>query len=167
MINTNYTDIIAQARRKGATHVDFDNTDYKVKAITPGKDTLTLSDAALAKMNGEQIKEIPLTYVKPVRANSLLANNEPTKNTLPQKSASDIRFDDMMQNILDKRLGVDREKLKEIEAMMEEVAKNENLSPEQKQKAMEELEKIKEKVIEESLEIKKQAKKTFTQDETS
>ncbi len=55
----------------------------------------------------------------------------------------------MMQNILDKQLGVDREKLKEIDAMMEE------------------LEKMKEKIIEESLEIKKQAKETFTQDEIS
>jgi hypothetical protein len=31
-------------------------------------------------------------------------------NEVAQKSASDIRFDKTMQNILDKRLGVDREK---------------------------------------------------------
>ena len=37
-----------------------------------------------------------------------------------------------MQNILDKRLGIDRERLEELEALMEEIANNENMSPEEK-----------------------------------
>jgi hypothetical protein len=171
MINSNYANIITQARNSGATHVDFNNPDYNVKAITTEKDTLTLSSAAQAKMNGEEINKIEHTYSNPATAKELLANNDTVKteensiNSTIDKSSKDKYFDEMMQNIIDKRLGIDREKLKEIDAMMEDIAKNENLSPEQKKKAMEELEKMKEKVIEESLDIKKQAERSFKQDE--
>ncbi len=174
MISINYTEVIAQARKNGETHVDFDKGDYNVKAISSGKDTVSLSDAALAKMNGEEIKDIPPTYIRPETAKSLLAKEEATNkaqakvdNNANVKSDKDLRFDKVMQDILDKRLGVDRKKLEEIDAMMEEIAKNENLSPAQKQKAMEELEKMKEEVIEESMEIQKQAKRTFNQEEPS
>jgi len=164
MISTNYTEIIAQARKNGATHVDFDKVDYNVKAISSGKDTVSLSDAALARMNGEEITETPPTYIKPETAKEILAKNE--DQNLLVKSARDLRFDKVMQDILDKNSGIDREKLEEIDAMMEEIAKNENLSPEQKQKAIEELEKMKEAVIQESMEIQKQAKQTFNQEES-
>lgn len=167
MINSNYSEIIAQAKLNRATHVNFDKRDQPVQAITAEKDTYTLSDAALAKMSGQPIEEKAPTYVKPETAKELLAQEaakNPDNNGL-KKSASDTRFDEMMQKILDQRLGIDRKKLEEIEAMMEEIAKNENLSPEQKQKAIEELEKLKEKVIEESMDVKKQAKQTFTKEQ--
>jgi hypothetical protein len=45
--------------------------------------------------------------------------------------------------------------------MMAEIAKNENLSPEEKEKAIEEIGKMREKIIEESIDIKKIAKETF------
>ena len=162
MINANYDQIIAKAKASGASIVSFDRKTQPITPITAEKDTLTLSDRALAMMNGEEIKQVAPTYIRPQTAKSLLTQNE-TVNSSVKKSASDIRFDEMMQSILDKNLGIDREKLEEIEAMMKEIAKNENLTPEQKQKAMEELEKMKEKVIEESLEVKKQAKRAFTE----
>jgi len=167
MINANYEQIIARAKASGASIVNFDRNIQPVPPITAEKDTFTLSDAAQAKMNGEVFKDTAPTYIKPTTAKNLLAEGQASKTTEEdtiQKSASDIRFDEMMQSILDKNLGIDRDKLKEIEAMIEEIAKNENLSPEQKQKALEELEKMKEKVIEESLEVKKQAKQTFTEE---
>jgi uncharacterized protein YfkK (UPF0435 family) len=71
----------------------------------------------------------------------------------------------MMQAILDKRLGVDRKKLEELDAMMEEIAKNENLSPEEKATAMEEIAKMREEIIEESIEVKKIAKEDFVEPE--
>lgn len=176
MINTNYSAILAQAKIDGATQVNFDQRDYSVKAITAEKDTVTISDAALAKMNGIILEESALeesapTYVKPISARALIAtaNQEQTiesaANQNVQQSSND-RFGEIMQNILDKRLGVDREKLEEIDAMMAAIAGDENLSPEQKQKALEELSKMKEKLFEESMEMKKQAKHTFDTNDT-
>lgn len=170
MINANYADIVSRARANNASHVNFDQKAYRVNEISAQKDTVTLSDAAQAKMNGTTINTAEHTYAKPKNARTLLAENkanENDKSATAQKSDAGSRFDQMMQSILDKRLGVDREKLKEIEAMMEEIANDENLSAEQKQKALEELEKVKEKIIEESLEIKELAKRTFTEDEMS
>jgi len=57
-----------------------------------------------------------------------------------------------MKGVLDSRMGIDKEKIKEIEAMMEEVAKDDSLSPEQKAKKLEELQKLMDEVIEEAIE---------------
>ena len=86
-------------------------------------------------------------------------------NKVKNITEPDSRFGDMMQAILDKRLGVDRKKLAELEAMMAEIAKNENLSPEEKEKAIEEIGKMREKIIEESIDIKKIAKETFIEND--
>jgi len=168
MINTNYSDITALAQKKGEPNVDFDSKNYSVKAITAEKDTFTLSDEAVAKMNGEQVEQIAPTYIKPETARELLAESAKTSgNKSVEESESDNRFKEVMQNILDQRIGIDRKKLEEIEAMKEEIANNENLSPEEKKKAIEELDKLKEKIIEESLDIRKQAKQTFVKEEVS
>jgi len=165
ILNTNYAEIAAQTRINKASTVSVERNDYIVQPIPAQKDTVTISDAALAKMNGYNIDNTAPTYIKPKTAQALLAeNSDSSKDKAIEKSASDIRFDEMMQNLLDKRLGIDREKLKEIDAMMEEIANNENLSEEQKQKALEELEKMKEKIIEESIKIKETAAQTFNQE---
>ena len=65
-----------------------------------------------------------------------------------------------MQNILDKRLGIDRERLEELEALMEEIANNENMSPEEKQLALEKLAEMREQIIEEGREIQEVVKQT-------
>lgn len=157
MVNMDYAGIVNEAKRNQRSQVTFE------QRITPNAtshyvDKITLSDQAMALSRGEQQEtKAPVSYIKPESANSLLKKSA-TNNTAGN---ADSQFADMMQSILDKRLGVDREKLKEIEAMMKEIANNENLSAEEKQKALEELEKMKENLIAESLEIKKQAKKTF------
>jgi len=147
MINRDYTDIVTQARVSGASYATFEKTDYQVNSIQGAKDTLTLSAAAMAKLNGEEVKEVAPIYVKPETARSLLEESKSIDTERDKAQEKDLRFSDMLQNILDKRLGVDRETLKEIEAMMEEIGANDNLSAEEKQKMLEELQKIKEQLM--------------------
>lgn len=164
MISNNYAQQVAQAKSSNASIVNFDHTSLPVQPIPGEKDTLTLSDKALAIMNGTTIKETPPTYVRPETARALLAQNEAAHSTNESKSAENTvvnnRFSEMMQKIVDQRLGVDRAKLDELEAMMEDIAKNENMSPEEKQKALEILSEMREKLIEESREVREVAKQT-------
>jgi len=164
MINSNYAQQVAQAKTNNASFVNFDNSTPAVQPIAGEKDTFTLSDRALAMMNGDKVKEIAPTYVRPESARTLLAKNDALNTANDTKTEEntviDNRFADMMQNIIDQRLGVDREKLEELEAMMEEIAKNENMSPEEKQQLLEKLAEMREKLIEESREIREIAKQT-------
>jgi hypothetical protein len=167
MINNNYALQVAQAKANNASIVNFDNTTPAVQPIPGEKDTVTLSDKALAMMNGNEAKEVAPTYVKPETARALLAESEATdavKNTndtsTTENKVIDTRFGEMMQNIIDQRLGVDRKKLDELEALMAEIAENENMSPEEKQKTLEMLAEMRDKLIEESREIREVAKQT-------
>lgn len=164
MISNNYAQQVAQAKSSNASIVNFDHTSPPVQPIPGEKDTLTLSDKALAMMNGTTIKDNPPTYVRPETARSLIAQNEAAhaknSNQSEENTFVDNRFSEMMQKIVDQRLGVDRTKLEELEAMMEEIAKNENMSPEEKQKTLEMLAEMREKLIEESREIREVAKQT-------
>ncbi len=160
IINNSYVEQPTQKKIKDTERIHFNSDNSTNKPSSPVTDTLTLSNAALAKMNGKSIEEIAPTYIKPQTASSLLAANQ-TEPEVARSQNRDNRFNDMMLSILDKRLGIDRDKLAELEAMMEEVAKNENMSPEEKQKAIEQLDKMKEDLIKESIEMKKVAKQSF------
>ena len=159
MINNNYAQQVAQAKSSNASIVNFDNSIPAVQPIPGEKDTVTLSDKALAMMNGNEIKQIAPIYVRPETARSLLAENDALNtandNHAKENRVIDTRFSDMMQNFIDQRLGVDRDKLEELEAMMEEIAKNENMSPEEKQQALEKLAEMREKLIEEAEKLEK------------
>lgn len=158
MINTNYAEQVALAKSSNISIVNFDTGTPKVQPISGEKDTVTFSDKALAMMQGEDHQEQAPTYLKPVSALSLLAASPETGNN--KQSSVDLRFNEMMQNILDQRLGVDREKLKELEAMMEEIASNESMSAEEKAQALELLADMREKMIKESIELKEVAQQT-------
>ncbi len=164
MINNNYAQQVAQAKSNNALVVRFDNTIPAVQPIPGEKDTVTLSDKALAMMNGSEIKEIAPTYVRPESARSLLSKNDALNTTKVGDAKEDVivdnRFSEIMQNILDKRLGIDREKLEELEALMEEIANNENMSPEEKELALEKLAEMREKLIEEGREIQEVVEQT-------
>ena len=160
MINMNYAQMVSSAQFKSASQVDLVKNREHTLPVAPKTDTVTLSDAALAKINGQDYTASTPTYIKPETAKSLIAANKVESSTVDDK-AIDTRFGDMMQSILDKRLGIDRDALAELEAMIEEIAKNENMSPEEKQKAIEQLEKMREEIIEKSLENKATAKQTF------
>ncbi|WP_159820894.1 hypothetical protein [Colwellia sp. 20A7] len=113
-------------------------------------------------MNGDNAttEEAAPTYIKPETASSLLAQNETTSAADIQKSEKAIRFEEIMQSVLDQRTGIDRDKLAEINAMIEEIQNNEDMSPEEKEKTIEMLGKMKEEIIEESIELQKVAKQT-------
>jgi hypothetical protein len=109
--------------------LNLDKTTLPVQPIPGEKDTVTLSDKALAMMNGSEVKEIAPTYVRPETARSLLSQSEASKATqagdAKESNIVDNRFSGMLQSILDKRLGIDRDKLEELEVLMEEIANNE------------------------------------------
>ncbi len=164
MIYNNYTQQVAQAKSNNASIVNFDKSSLAVQPIPGEKDTVTLSDKALAMMNGKAVKEVDPTYVRPETASALLAKSDAIKTandtSSKEEKVIDNRFGEMMQNIIDQRLGIDRKKLEELDAMMAEIANNENMSPEEKQKTLEKLAEMKEKLIEESREIREIAKQT-------
>lgn len=164
MISSNYAQQVAQAKSNNTSIVNFDNNTPAVQPIPGKKDTVTLSDKALAMMNGNEIKEIAPTYVRPKSARSLLSQSEALNTTQDSNAKEDVvvdnRFSEIMQNILDKRLGIDRERLEELEALMEEIANNENMSPEEKQLALEKLAEMREQIIEEGREIQEVVKQT-------
>lgn len=163
MINMNYAQMVSTAKSQHASQVDFVKGHEHTLPVAPKTDTVTLSDAAQAKMKGQSYSVPAPTYIRPETARSLIAANKAETNSV-ENIAIDSRFNDMMQSILDKRMGIDREKLAELEAMIEEIAKNEDMSPEEKQKAIEQLEKIREEMIEQSFEIKTTSKQTFDSD---
>ena len=154
MINNHYVQQVAQTKSSNALALNVDNTTLPVQPIPGEKDTVTLSDKALAMMNGNEVKEIAPTYIRPETARSLLSQSKAANTDV------DNRFSKMMQNILNQRLGIDNEKLEEIEAEMEEIANNENMSPEEKQKALEELTQQRDTFIEESIERAKVVNQT-------
>lgn len=164
IINNNYVQQVAQLKSTNTLALIVDKTTLPVQPIPGEKDTVTLSDKALAMMKGNEIKEIAPIYVRPETARSLLAKNELSttdNNGNPKENvAIDNRFSEMLQNILDNRLGVDREKLEELEALMKEIANNENMSPEEKQLMLEKLAKMREQIIEEGREIQEVVKQT-------
>ncbi len=161
MINNNYAEQIAIAKANKASIVNFDNNMPISTSISGGRtqDTVSISPQAQALANGKSYQETAPTYIKPVTARALLATNQAEGQIT--ETPTDSRFNDMMQNILDKRLGVDREKLKELDAMMEEIANNENMSPEEKAEALEKLAEMREKIIQESIELKDIAQQSF------
>ena len=161
MINIDYASIVATAKSSGTTSVGFDNTVQPVKAISAQQDTVSLSKQALALLKGDSLEseEATPTYIRPETARSLLAQHT-TELVDIEKQEKNANFADVMQKILDQRIGIDREKLDEINAMIEEVAANEKMSPEEKEKVIEMLEKVKEEMIEESMELQKMVKQT-------
>lgn len=161
MIKMDYAAIVANAKAKGASSVDFEHTVQPIKAIAGQQDTVTLSDQALALMNGNSIntQEPAPTYIRPETASSLLAKNKVEIDpAVIEEQKNSQRFSDVMQNILDQRTGIDRKKLEEINAMIEEIAANEDMSPKEKDKTIEMLEKMREEIIKESIEIQQSAK---------
>lgn len=164
MINNNYIQQVPQTKPDNVLALNSDNNSLPVHPIPGEKDTLTLSDKALAMMKGQEVSEIAPSYVRPETARSLLARSRAADNVsnsaTKDNTAIDNRFGEMMQSILNQRLGIDNEKLEEIEAEMEEIANNEKMSPEEKQKALEELAQQRDKFIEESIEKAKVVQQT-------
>ena len=168
IINTHYTEIIAQAKIKGESNVNFDHSNENVKLAAAEKDTFTLSRTAQEKMNGEKTNATSNTYAMPKTARELLAEHAAIERdpSAFNKAKSDVRLSEMMENISNNRIGFDREQLKKIAAMMAKIAENENLSPEQKQQAIKALEAQKQEIVEESLDVRKLTRQSLDEDKT-
>lgn len=156
--NINYSTMINNAKLQGKSHVDLSRASVLANSNSTvvEKDTVTLSDRALALHEGKSVEKVSPIYSRPETAAELLKANQSKEDVqLAEKANRSEKFAEVMQNILDQRLGIDREKLEEIEAMIEEVAKNENLSPDEKEKLIEQLEEMKEEIVQESIEDQK------------
>jgi len=168
MITFNRSDIYAASSRASANKVETDQQSIQPqKPQQSSVDKVTISMAARDLAQGN-VAEVSLnTYDHLANASRIV----PTKIEIPDidlppapiyptsmktTESAPITMDDFisnaMENILDSRMGIDKDKLKEIEAMMEEVANDDSLSPEQKAKKLEELQKLYDKVIEEAVE---------------
>jgi len=168
MITFNRSDIYTASSRAAANKIDTDAQMLAPQQSPKGSvDTVTISAAArdLAQGNVQQLSLN--TYDHLASANRIVATkidvpgiDPPPEPVYPTSMKSieqaPVNMDDFMneamQGILDSRMGIDRDKLEEIEAMMEEVANDDSLSPEQKEKKLEELQKLYDKVIEEAVE---------------
>ncbi|MGR3970142.1 hypothetical protein [Shewanella sp. 1180_01] len=132
------------------------------------QDTVTLSSAA---KRGQETKESQTanTYeqLAPGKSAQYSNNDAVNKGAAPSDVKNKLESDnsnflqDAMQAILDKRSGIDREKLKELEAKMEEIANDENLSPEQKAEQLKLLQQQKEELLKEFAEKNEQRQQQF------
>jgi len=146
------------------TPTQSNNDNAYVEPIAP-QDTVTLSQGA---MNGEQSKsENHNTYDHLVSAQRISNRTIEVNNAqVSAKETSDTQqkhdalagvdttnfLSDAMKTMVENRLGVDKEKIEEIEAMMEEVAKDESLSAQEKEKRIEGLQEMLEKEYEKAAE---------------
>ena len=174
MITLNRSDIYATSNiaRQAKTNEDSTVQTSPASLFVSGQangDVVTISSAARDLANGKSVTPPANTYdqlgsVRQVKSStvesSLYASDTtdtaPEINSARNRNEEPISFEsfyqDAMQAILDNRLGIDKEKLKEIEAMMEEVASDDSLSPEEKAKKLEQLQELMEKEIEKSIE---------------
>jgi len=165
--NINYSNTIHQVREASAKQVSAERT-RESSALYENKkaeqDTVILSNAALALMKGEKVEEIAAIYDRPKMASML--ENKPVTESVPStdekntdnKDEEKVEFADIMQAVIDNRLGIDREKLEEIEAKIEEIANDKSLTPEEKATLIEQLEVTRENLIKEFLEKQEVAK---------
>lgn len=121
-------------------------------------DTVTLSPQARA---GESVKKADentyehlavMQNIKLREAAAVEQADSTTRNDPLAHIDTSNFLADAMASIVEGRLGVDKEKVKEIEAMIEEVAKDESLSAQEKEKRIGELQELLEKEYEKAAE---------------
>ena len=133
--------------------------DQPIEPTAP-QDTVTLSQAAL---NGEQIKAVDTnTYEHLMAANTIASSTievnrvqtseQPTKPEALAHIDTSNFLSDAVKSMVENRLGVDKEKIEEIEAMIEEVAKDESLSAEEKEERIADLQEMLEEEYEKAAE---------------
>lgn len=138
--NINYGQIYALAKSQGASHADFSRPSPNDHS--KHQDKVTLSDEAKALMSGSSVNQTEATYAKPTQTSV-----ETLSNNATNKAEKSDFLAKVQQQLLDQKLGVDREKLKEIEAMMEKIAQDENLSPDEKKRMLESLTQMREEIF--------------------
>ncbi len=124
-------------------------------------DTVSISPEAKQAAKGIFPVKDTLTYTASGRWGAPTANPQTSTSSKLEDSGETSEFmATALQRILDKRIGVDREKLEELKAEMERIAKDESLTPEQK---AEQLELVHEQVRE----LMEQAAERYSEQETT
>jgi len=130
-MNVNILNLSIAATRSAQAN-EFQQTpgESQVNRIHAQTDSVTLSPAASAAAQGKAIE------ADPVDRYQALASNQAVARTRQAMAPAKVSREDFMkaaiEGTLDQRLGLDREKLQEIEDKMKEVAENSSLTIEQK-----------------------------------
>lgn len=82
--------------------------------------------------------------------NTANTTNNTTEDNQPTVDETDSRYSNMMQLLLDARMGIDREKLQEIEEKIQNIENDPDLSGKQKQQLIKALQQQKEVIFEEA-----------------
>ena len=90
MINSNYANIIEQAKTQMSPQVNVEQSTAPITPIAAQQDTLTLSKQAQALLQGgkAEVKEIAPTYKKPETAQALLESSSALEETSDTSNSS-------------------------------------------------------------------------------
>lgn len=123
--------------------------------------TITPSPAFSTTAVNSNSNHDPYRDTVTITSSSKTAESSQTYDHLGSQAKRQSRQQDIMQTILDKRTGIDRDKLDEIEAQIQEVAKNNHLSQAQKEEQIALLEEQKTQMMEEFIEINELNQRQF------
>lgn len=136
---------------------DFFNTMYSNLEFRVGLEGMTDYNRMLERVYGSFEQEIA-KFDSNYKVEDRQAHGKSSSpSDMPKDAQSRLAV--INQLILDGRLGVDREKLKEIDAKMEEIANDPNLTNEQKQEMLMALQEQKEKIIQQAQQPEQEEKK--------
>ncbi|WDE13689.1 hypothetical protein [Thalassomonas haliotis] len=93
-------------------------------------DSVTISPAASAAARGQTHQQDPVDRYQALASNQAIERSRQAMS--PAKVSREDFMDKAIQGTLDQRVGLDREKLQELEEQMQKVTANENLTDEQK-----------------------------------
>ncbi|WDE03496.1 hypothetical protein SG34_019140 [Thalassomonas viridans] len=130
-MNVNALNLYAPATRTVTTD-KYQKLSGEVQANSSYKqtDSLTISPAARAAAQGKSHETDPVDRYQALASNQAVARSR--EATEPAKVSREDFMKAAIQGTVDQRLGLDREKLQELEAKMKQVAENDDLTAEQK-----------------------------------
>lgn len=147
ILNLNRQYQIAQQEQLRATERLSSQPQVAEPQLRVADDKVTLSQQVPAGDKHRSVEANTYDQLAP-QARAISKVSQSSDKTIEQETL----FKDAMASIIEGRLGVDKEKIKEIEAMMEEVAKDETLSSEEKERRIGELQELLDKEYEKAAE---------------
>ncbi|BFL82979.1 hypothetical protein LFREDSHE_14290 [Shewanella baltica] len=157
-INTNsytnpYANLALTQLKSSQSSQANDPTSMAASGPAVSQDTVTLSSSAPVATADTY------SHLAPNAKQGYTGNVQAIAGT-PESDKSTDKLAEAMQTILDKRTGIDREKLKQLEAEMEKIANDESLSEEEKAKQLELLQAQKMDLIKDSSEKNEQRQRS-------
>ncbi|MDF3124773.1 hypothetical protein [Rheinheimera sp. 1928-s] len=123
-----------------------------LKSPSFGKDRVFVEDPYADKVSLSDGQQEPaLTYIHLAKSNSSSLSEEPSKQNEENEQLTDTsRLANMMQQVLDAKMGIDRKKLEEIEKKIEALLSKEGELTDAEKAQLDILQKQKEQLIKES-----------------